>query len=74
MATPGRQRYVETSPDVSPDAPAHFPGARKGEEESGRGHTQREVMQGGRTARDATSINPDKRGPIDPRMPNMPPA
>ncbi len=25
-------------------------------------------------ARDSTSINPEKREPIDPRMPNMPPA
>jgi hypothetical protein len=29
---------------------------------------------GTRTARDSTSINPDARGPIDPRMPHMPPA
>lgn len=28
----------------------------------------------GRTARDATSINPEKREPIDPSMPKMPPA
>jgi hypothetical protein len=29
---------------------------------------------GTRTARDATSINPGQRAPIDPRMPNLPPA
>jgi hypothetical protein len=29
---------------------------------------------GTRTARDSTSINPKARGPIDPRMPNLPPA
>jgi hypothetical protein len=28
---------------------------------------------GTRTARDATSINPKARDPIDPRMPHMPP-
>jgi len=27
-----------------------------------------------RTSRDATSINPELRAPIDPRMPNLPPA
>lgn len=29
---------------------------------------------GGRTARDSTSISPKSKQPIDPRMPNMPPA
>lgn len=28
----------------------------------------------GRTSRDATSINSSKRAPIDPSMPDMPPA
>ncbi len=62
--------------DVSPDAPAHMPGTSKGEEkardegkEPGRTETG-----GGRTARDSTSINPESEEPIDPRMPNMPPA
>ncbi|AXC10341.1 hypothetical protein ACPOL_0990 [Acidisarcina polymorpha] len=29
---------------------------------------------GGRPAREATGINLEQRGPIDPRMPNAPPA
>jgi len=28
----------------------------------------------GRTARDATGINPKDREPVDPKMPDMPPA
>lgn len=53
---------------------SHTPGTGRGEEvlrskgpEPGREH-------GRRTARDSTSINADKRKPIDPRMPDMPPA
>lgn len=37
--------------------------------EAGRDDTDK-----GRTARDATGINHKKREPIDPAMPNMPPA
>jgi hypothetical protein len=53
---------------------SHTPGTRRGEEvlrskgpEPGREH-------GTRTARDSTSVNPNARKPIDPRMPEMPPA
>ena len=56
--------------------PAHTPGTPRGEEivrklgrEAGRDHPRV-----GRTARDATSINPAARDPIDPRMPHLPPA
>lgn len=62
--------------EVSPDLPSHTKGTPKGEErvmrhgrEPGRGDEN-----GHRTARDSTSINPDLHGPIDPRMPQMPPA
>jgi len=62
--------------EVTPDLPAHTPGTPKGEErvlregpEPGR---QNPRIQ--RTARDSTSINPEARTPIDPRMPQMPPA
>jgi hypothetical protein len=64
--------------------PTHEPGTRRGEEmvqhegrEPGREHTGQSHAQrpaGTRTARDATSINAKHRGPIDPRMPKMPPA
>jgi hypothetical protein len=54
----------------------HVPGTHKGEErvmqlgrEPGRGGEHRYY----RRARDATAINADKREPIDPRMPEMPP-
>jgi len=52
---------------------SHTKGTHRGEEviqqkgpEPGREH-------GGRTARDSTSIDPKTKGPIDPRMPNLPP-
>ena len=58
--------------------PTHVPGTNKGEEmvankgrEAGREEHDR---RGYRSARDATSVNPEKRDPIDPRMPYMPPA
>jgi hypothetical protein len=57
----------------SSDISAHTPGTHRGEdwvkdeEEPGReGATA--------TARSSTSINPDAVGPIDPRMPHLPPA
>ncbi len=62
--------------DIRPDLPAHTPGTPKGEE-----RVRREGREPGRrnqsphrTARDSTSINPEARAPIDPRMPEMPPA
>lgn len=62
--------------EVTPDLSSHTPGTPKGEErvmrhgrESGRGNPKAH-----RTARDSTSINPDLQAPIDPRMPQMPPA
>jgi hypothetical protein len=58
-----------------PDLSSHTPGVSKGEElvirqgrEAGRGTHPPQ-----RTARDATSINPDAREPIDEKMPHMPP-
>lgn len=63
------------NPIVSPDLPAHTQGVPKGEErvqhhgrEPGRSNTNE-----GRTARDATSVSPASKNPIDPRMPNLPP-
>jgi hypothetical protein len=59
--------------DVKPDAPSHTPGTPRGEDvlrkqgDAGyRGNT--------RMSSDATGINPDASKPIDPRMPNLPPA
>ena len=70
--------------DTSSDAPSHDTGTGKGEEkstyegkESGRhdaGTTHADRPAGTSTARDSTGINPDDKEPIDPQMPNMPPA
>jgi len=58
------------------EMPAHTPGTPKGEE-----LVQRKGREAGRqdrpphrTARDSTSLRPSAHGPIDPRMPQMPPA
>jgi hypothetical protein len=56
------------------DRSAHIPGVPRGEDESGRSHHLGETVVCARKSRDATGINPDKRAPIDPRMPNLPPA
>ena len=59
-----------------PPQPVHIAGTRRGEElalnkgpEAGRGERSQY-----RSARDATGINAAARGPIDPRMPHIPPA
>jgi hypothetical protein len=55
--------------DTTPDAPSHTAGVPKGENRA-------EPVQRRRTrmASDATGINPKDSAPIDPRMPNLPPA
>ncbi len=59
-----------TSHDTSKtESPTHDLGMRKGEEFAGPIQQRRTRM-----ADDATGINPQDRGPIDPRMPNLPPA
>ncbi|HEX4129214.1 MAG TPA: hypothetical protein VHZ24_04170 [Pirellulales bacterium] len=62
-----------------PPAGVHVAGTSKGEElarksgqEPGRGKNA--TGNGYRSARDSTSIAPEDHGPIDPRMPNIPPA
>lgn len=65
----GRNRGVDIS--------AHTPGTNKGEEMArikGREPGRDDRSTALRTARDSTSINADKHGPIDPRMPHLPPA
>lgn len=62
--------------DSRSELPNHTPGTPRGEElvrKLGR-EPGRDGPDHGRTARDATSINPAGRDPIDPRMPHMPPA
>jgi len=60
-----------------PPKPVHIRGTQKGEEmvrkkgrEPGRGSSGR----GYRSARDSTSLHAERHGPIDPRMPEIPPA
>lgn len=55
--------------DANPDTPAHATGIRKGESRA-----EPLAQRGTRTAKDATGINLDQRGPINPKMPQMPPA
>jgi len=60
-------------PDVRIDTPSHTPGTTKGEQvvlkSPEKGRTNK-----ARTARSSTSINPSLQGPIDARMPHLPPA
>jgi hypothetical protein len=63
--------------EEDPPEPIHVAGTQKGEElvhskgrEPGRDTGGRYY----RTARDSTGLNAKARGPIDPRMPEMPPA
>ena len=59
-------------PDVKPDAPAHTPGVKEGNEgpnEKNRGHTK----DGRSSATRSTGVNPRHHEPIDPRMPNLSP-
>ncbi|MFZ0706811.1 MAG: hypothetical protein WAM71_14490 [Candidatus Korobacteraceae bacterium] len=56
-----------------PDSPSHQPGVHKGEEWS-RHDTEPGRGKSDPGARNSTGINADKRRPIDPRMPNYPPA
>ena len=70
--------------DKGTDTMAHQAGVAKGEEQSENqgkeaGHHDTNEDDSGRpsgtrTARSATSINPEDREPIDDDMPNMPPA
>ncbi len=62
--------------DTRVTLPAHTPGTPKGEERVSREGREpgRDNPRFGRTARDATGINARARAPIDPRMPQMPPA
>ena len=69
-------------PDTTPDAPAHTPGVYQGNEPGGTAadpglHETGEIGAGRpsmkSTARKSTGINPEKRNPIDPNSPNLPP-
>ena len=60
-------------PHVKPDAPSHMRGTRQGNKgpfHKMPGHNR----DGTVTAERSTGVNPAARNPIDPRMPNLPPA
>jgi hypothetical protein len=59
--------------DVRADLPAHTPGNRQGNEPGAYEEQPGHLPDGTSTAERSTSINPDKRNPIDPRMPNLSP-
>ena len=69
-------RFMEPASSKIPPAPVHLSGSRKGEElslnrtEPGRSRGRTPY----RNSRDSTSIRAKDRAPIDPRMPNIPPA
>jgi hypothetical protein len=61
-------------PDVKPDAPSHTPGIKGG---NSRGNYSKQAgwLPDGRVrAERSTGINAKNEDPIDPRMPNLPPA
>jgi hypothetical protein len=68
-----RKAAIMARQDTTPDAPSHTPGTHRGED------WVKETIEPGRggataTARSSTGINAGDRAPIDPRMPNLPPA
>lgn len=61
-------------PATAADAPAHTPGVKQG---NSRGNYERQAgfePDGRRTAEASTGVSPGSHGPIDPSMPNLPPA
>jgi hypothetical protein len=61
-------------PDVAPDAPAHVPGIQEGNQPGAYLRQRGHLPDGRADARRSTGVNPKARNPIDPRMPNLPPA
>ncbi|HEX4124919.1 MAG TPA: hypothetical protein VHY37_09365 [Tepidisphaeraceae bacterium] len=62
---------------AEPPKGTHVPGTNKGEEMAMKGREpgrDERGRKGYRSARDSTSINAGGVEPIDPRMPEMPPA
>jgi hypothetical protein len=60
-----------------PPSPTHITGTNKGEElvrQHGREPGRHDRSRNYRTARDSTGLNAAARRPIDPRMPEIPPA
>ncbi|HZR98256.1 MAG TPA: hypothetical protein VFE37_06100 [Chloroflexota bacterium] len=61
-------------PDTTPSKSAHTAGVREGNEPGSYEREPGHLPNGRATARRSTGINPQNRNPIDPSMPNLPPA
>jgi hypothetical protein len=61
-------------PDVTPDGPAHVSGVGQGNSKGNYESTPGMLPDGRRTAESVTGIAPKSHGPIDRRMPCLPPA
>lgn len=61
-------------PDTKQDAPSHTPGVNQGNSAGNYEKTPGMEPEGRRTAAASTGIDPGRHGPIDPSMPNLPPA
>lgn len=59
--------------DTRPDSPSHTPGTPRGEDVI-RKQGDHGYRDDTRMASDATGVNSEASKPIDPRMPNFPPA
>lgn len=61
--------------ETTPDAPTHTPRTYKGEEQiKNQGKEAGRDEKSHRSARDSSSIYVEGKEPIDPKMPQMPPA
>lgn len=62
--------------DVKQTTPSHVRGVHEGNQPRRTGRMARLTRRGriAATAARSTGINPDRRNPIDPRMPNLSPA
>jgi hypothetical protein len=60
--------------DKSTDAPGHVKGIKQGNSTGNYEKQSGHLPDGRSTAARSTGINAGKREPIDPRMPNLPPA
>jgi hypothetical protein len=58
---------------VKPDMPAHVTGIKQGNSKGNYDRMAGHKPDGRSTAERSTGINPKKREPIDPRMPNLSP-
>jgi hypothetical protein len=61
-------------PKVKPDDPRHVKGIKQGNSTGNYERQAGHLPDGRATAERSTGINAKARNPIDPRMPNLPPA